>query len=108
MGVLWVTQGKKFLQAENSDSGQTIRMHRLILIFAVCTCQLVPYAGYQLKRRSLITVFTFTPHHNILEIDTSTLYNLMRCRKRKIGVANILINKSLAQIFSPRPGLTEY
>ena len=37
------------LQTENSDSDQTVQMHRLIFIFTVCTCQLVPYAGYRLN-----------------------------------------------------------
>ena len=45
ISALWLVKGPLFLLLENFDSGQTVQMHRLISIFSVSACQLVPYAG---------------------------------------------------------------
>ena len=42
MGALWVAKWPMFLQAENLDSDQTVRILRH-------TCLLEPYAGYRLR-----------------------------------------------------------
>ena len=38
-------QGPMIFHMDSEDNDQTERMHRLIGVFAECTCQLVPYAG---------------------------------------------------------------
>ena len=44
MGALWVAKGPAFLQSENEDTDQSVRMRRMICIFAI----LGPDAGYRL------------------------------------------------------------
>ena len=46
IGALWVAKGPMLLHA---DFYQTVWMRRLVWIFAVRTCQVIPYDGYRLS-----------------------------------------------------------
>ena len=37
--AFWIAKDAKFLQADNEDSDQTVRMHRLVWVFAGRKCQ---------------------------------------------------------------------
>ena len=70
MGVLWIAKDANFLHADNEDSDQTVRMHRLIGEFIGCTYQKVRFL--ELRLIVFLHIYRIYPKYS----DNSTPYHI--------------------------------